>query len=196
MRDEQTRIIIPGEEDGESGRSSGTVGDGEGYHFGLLKDTAPPQSSSSTIEDIEKQDRDITQTDQADRPSIESTRDLEKGETNSKEDNGVDQVGEDNRQTLWENDVVGWDGPNDPQNPQNWKKSKKYIVTVFYSSLTFCITFASTVFSTATMVTAKEFGVSSEVMTLGTSVFVFVSAHSQLHPSKTNMTNRVLLLAQ
>lgn len=38
--------------------------------------------------------------------------------------------------------------------------------------ITFCITFASSVFSTATFVAAREFHVSTEVMTLGTSLFV------------------------
>lgn len=71
-----------------------------------------------------------------------------------------------------ENNLVGWDGPDDPENPMNWSKRKKYTVTIFYASLTFCLTFASSVFSTATMVTAKLFGVSNEVMTLGTSLFV------------------------
>ena len=111
------------------------------------------------------------------------SRDLEKG----------DQVGKDSRptqSTQWENNVVGWDGPNDPLNPQNWKKSKKYTTTVFYASMTFCITFASSVFSTATPVTAKLFGVSTEVMTLGTSLFVLVSASSQLHPSNTDTCDR------
>lgn len=68
--------------------------------------------------------------------------------------------------------LVGWDGPNDKENPMNWSRRKKYTVTVFYSTMTFCLTFASSVFSTATMVTAKLFGVSNEVMTLGTSLFV------------------------
>lgn len=39
-------------------------------------------------------------------------------------------------------------------------------------SLTLTITFASSVFSTANTVTAEEFGVSQEVMVLGTSLFV------------------------
>lgn len=60
----------------------------------------------------------------------------------------------------------------------NWKTSKKWILTLSFSSLTFCITFASSVFSTAQQVTAKEYGVSSEVMTLGTSLFVLVSNKS------------------
>lgn len=65
-------------------------------------------------------------------------------------------------------------GPDDPQNPQNWPKSKKYLVTVLYSLLTFTLTFSSSIFSTATEATSKEFGVSTEVMTLGTSLIVLV----------------------
>lgn len=65
-------------------------------------------------------------------------------------------------------------GPDDPQNPQNWPKSKKYLVTVLYAILTFTLTFSSSIFSTATEVTSKEFGVSTEVMTLGTGLIVLV----------------------
>ena len=101
-------------------------------------------------------------------------KDIEKGDPGSKENNEVDQGDVDKRQTKEENNLVGWDGPDDPENPQNWPRSKKYTVTIFYASMTFCLTFASSVFSTATMVTAKLFGVSSEVMTLGTSLFVLV----------------------
>ena len=71
-----------------------------------------------------------------------------------------------------ESNVVGWDGPDDPENPMNWPRKKKHFTTVIYASVTFCLTFASSVFSTATMVTAQKFGVSNEVMTLGTSLFV------------------------
>ncbi|OXV09335.1 hypothetical protein Egran_02901 [Elaphomyces granulatus] len=69
--------------------------------------------------------------------------------------------------------LVGWDGPDDPNNPQNWPRSKKWIVTMTLASMTVWITFATSVFSTATLVTAKEYGVSTEVMTLGTSLPLF-----------------------
>ena len=71
--------------------------------------------------------------------------------------------------------VEEFDGPNDPENPMNWPLRTKYLTTVLYSTLTFCITFSSSVFSTATMVTSQKFGVSTEVMTLGTSLVVIVS---------------------
>lgn len=71
--------------------------------------------------------------------------------------------------------LVEWDGPDDPENPQNWPKWKKWLITMTLSTLTVWITFASSVFSTATLATAEEFGVSTEVTTLGTSLVVFVS---------------------
>ncbi|KAI1296157.1 MFS general substrate transporter [Xylaria venustula] len=67
--------------------------------------------------------------------------------------------------------IVDWD-ENDPENPMNWPKSKKWFVTTVWSTLTFCVTFASSVFSSATDATAKEFHVSDEVMVLGSSLFV------------------------
>ena len=70
--------------------------------------------------------------------------------------------------------LVTWDGPDDPGNPMNWPLRKKMLVTFTFSMTTFVITFSSSVFSTATQVTAVEFGVSEEVMTLGTSLFVLV----------------------
>ncbi|KAL2042548.1 hypothetical protein N7G274_005042 [Stereocaulon virgatum] len=107
-----------------------------------------------------------------DESSSNMEQDIEKGDLGAKDNNGIDQGDVDRRQMKEEDNVIGWDGPDDPQNPQNWTKTKKYTATVLYASMTFCITFASSVFSTATVVTAKEFGVSTEVMTLGTSLFV------------------------
>lgn len=69
--------------------------------------------------------------------------------------------------------LVEWDGPDDPENPQNFSRVRKWVITVVMSSMTMWITFASSVFSTATVVTAKEFNVSTEVMVLGTSLTVF-----------------------
>lgn len=57
----------------------------------------------------------------------------------------------------------------------NWKLSTKHTSTVLYATMTFTLTFSSSVFSTATTATVQLFGVSNEVMTLGTSPFVLVS---------------------
>ena len=72
--------------------------------------------------------------------------------------------------------LVEFDGPDDPDNPQNFPKSKKWLITVVYSSMTMWVQFSSSVFSTATVVTSEQFHVSTEVMTLGTALPVLVSA--------------------
>ena len=68
--------------------------------------------------------------------------------------------------------LIEWDGPEDPENPMNWPASKKWTVTLALGMMTFCVTFASSVFSNATVPVAELFGVSTEVTTLGTSLFV------------------------
>ena len=115
--------------------------------------------------------------------SSRALRDLEKGDIISKENNEVNQDNFDTQKTQEDSNLVGWDGPKDPGNPQNWPNSKKYLTTVFYATLTFCLTFSSSIFSTATMVTAKLFGVSPEVMILGTSLFVLVRVIQRIFSS-------------
>lgn len=68
--------------------------------------------------------------------------------------------------------LVDWDGEDDPGNPMNFPEWKKWMITVVAGLMTFSVTFASSVFSTATTVTSQIFGVSEEVMILGTSLFV------------------------
>jgi MFS transporter, DHA1 family, multidrug resistance protein len=68
--------------------------------------------------------------------------------------------------------IVEFEGPDDPLNPLNWTIRKRVITTILLSVTTFVVTFASSVFSSAIRVVAVEFGVSDEVATLGTSLFV------------------------
>lgn len=68
--------------------------------------------------------------------------------------------------------IVGWDGPDDPENPQNWSNARKWWISICTAGLTFVVSFGSSVFSTATAVTAEEFGVSEEVMILGVTLYV------------------------
>lgn len=106
-----------------------------------------------------------------DRTAGESEKDLELGH-----DPEQDEIAEEIRQQAAEKskdpNLVEWDGPNDPGNPMNWPTSKKWRVTISLGLMTFCVTFASSVFSNATVPVAEEFGVSTEVTTLGTSLFV------------------------
>lgn len=75
--------------------------------------------------------------------------------------------------------IVTWDGPDDPQSPKNWPKRKKWMIVISTGLMTFCVSFASSVFSTTTFVTAELFGSSSEVMILGLSLYVLGFAFGQ-----------------
>ncbi len=68
--------------------------------------------------------------------------------------------------------LVDWNGPDDPDNPQNWPKSKKWLTTMCLASMTLTVTFSSSVFSTATIIVSEQFNVGAEVGILGTSLFV------------------------
>lgn len=68
--------------------------------------------------------------------------------------------------------IVGWEGPNDPENPINLSSGQKWWITIILALVTFCVSFASSVFSTATQITAAKFHVSLEVMILGVSLYV------------------------
>lgn len=76
--------------------------------------------------------------------------------------------------------LVEWDGPDDPENPQNFSPARKWAITMCLSSLTIWVTFSTSVFSQATQVTAAEYGVSDEVMILATSLPLFVCSQALL----------------
>ena len=78
--------------------------------------------------------------------------------------------------------LVEWDGPDDPENPMNFSFWRKVLITGLFSSLTLWATFSSSIFSTATGVTAEEYQVSVEVMTLGTSLPILVCHSDEVHP--------------
>lgn len=68
--------------------------------------------------------------------------------------------------------VVEFSGPDDPLHPQNWSIGKKIATAVVLAYTTFNATFTSSIYSPATSVVSPEFHVSSEVGTLGLSLYV------------------------
>lgn len=70
------------------------------------------------------------------------------------------------------NNIVDWDGPNDPENPQNWSSGRKWWITLNTALLTFVVSFGSSIFSATTTVLAERFAVSQEVMILGVTLYV------------------------
>ncbi|KAL8790047.1 MAG: hypothetical protein Q9195_006549 [Heterodermia aff. obscurata] len=68
--------------------------------------------------------------------------------------------------------VVDFEGPEDIGNPMNWAPQRKWGITAILAGMTFTTTFTSAIFSTSVDLTAKEFKSSTEVMALGTSLFL------------------------
>ena len=54
----------------------------------------------------------------------------------------------------------------------SWARQRKWIITAILAGMTFITTFTSAIFSPAIDATAQEFKASTEVMTLGTSLFL------------------------
>lgn len=90
-------------------------------------------------------------------------------------ENARDQASGETKPLAMDLYLVEWDGPNDPEHPMNFPLWKKSLITCIFSTLTIWVTFSSSVFSAAAGITSKEFDVSVEVMTLGTSLTVLVS---------------------
>lgn len=68
--------------------------------------------------------------------------------------------------------LVTWNGPTDPDNPLNWPPLTKVLRSAAPLSVVFSISFASSIFGPATTVTAQQYNVSSEIMSLGVALFV------------------------
>lgn len=68
--------------------------------------------------------------------------------------------------------LVEFEGPDDPGNPKNWTKARRWRITICAGLLTFAVTFSSSIFSNAIKPVAEEFHVSSLVATLGVSLFL------------------------
>lgn len=72
-----------------------------------------------------------------------------------------------------EEELVDFDGPNDPYRPMNWPTHKKVSTTLLYGLVTMTATWASSSYSAGTVQIAEHFHVSTQVATLGTTLFLF-----------------------
>jgi hypothetical protein len=110
--------------------------------------------------------------------SLQSNVDLEKGgdegalEDKEAEDNSNTPPAVSEQPPPKDPNLVEWDGPNDPENPLNWPRSKRWLLTVILATNTWMVTFASSISSSAVVPQAEEFGVATIVPTLATTLFV------------------------
>lgn len=103
----------------------------------------------------------------------ESDRDLEPGYGSSpcehqdaeKKPRGADITDDDDN-------VVGWDGLDDPECPRNWPARRKVLFVVVTSGMITCVSFGSSVFAPAAPVFAEAFGVPLVVGRLGVALWI------------------------
>ncbi|CAI7584039.1 unnamed protein product [Penicillium glandicola] len=73
--------------------------------------------------------------------------------------------------------IVGWDGQDDPNNPQNFPAKKKWVLLALISALTLISPLASSMFSPAISYVAVEFRVTNETI-LAFSVSIYILGYA------------------
>ncbi|KAI1033844.1 hypothetical protein LB503_010992 [Fusarium chuoi] len=71
-----------------------------------------------------------------------------------------------------EDQLVDFDGPDDPYRPMNWPNKKKILTTMLYGLVTMSATWASSSYSSGTAQVARHFHVGTQTATLGTTLFL------------------------
>ena len=72
--------------------------------------------------------------------------------------------------------LLTWNGPLDPQNPKNWSRTRKMVIELACSVITFIVSFATSIFFDAVPATVTQFDTSAETMALGVSLYILGSA--------------------
>lgn len=96
-------------------------------------------------------------------------KDIEKGNGSSLASSGDDIEEE----TEHDPDIVDFDGPDDPENPMNWKASKKWGMVSLISAITFLTPLASSQFAPGVPEVMRDFNSTSEMLA-GFMVSVYV----------------------
>jgi hypothetical protein len=73
--------------------------------------------------------------------------------------------------------IVGWDGQDDPENPQNFPDGKKWTLLALISAMTLISPLASSMFSPAISYMAREFLVSDKTL-LSFSVSIYLLGYT------------------
>lgn len=84
---------------------------------------------------------------------------------------------------CFHNKIVSWNGDFDPQNPKNFSPTRKWLIVSTTCAMTFCITFASSIYTSTVTAAGEQFGVSSETMLLGVALYVlgFAAGEQRCH---------------
>jgi hypothetical protein len=73
--------------------------------------------------------------------------------------------------------IVGWDGQDDPNNPQNFAASRKWGLLALTSAITFVSPLASSMFSPSVSYVAVDLGVANETL-LSFSISIYILGYA------------------
>ncbi|EPQ31185.1 uncharacterized protein PFL1_01373 [Pseudozyma flocculosa PF-1] len=137
-----------------------------------LSTHSQPQSGSSSgqstvVGNVDEDDAGRKQKDEGHQPQPRRS-----GSHSSAGDHGGDGDNDDSEKTTPDPNEVGWNGPDDPENPQNWSQKLKWTYTVLGAILTINVTFASSAPSSTSQQLAQEFQIGTVTATLITSLFL------------------------
>ncbi|KAI3390705.1 hypothetical protein diail_8809 [Diaporthe ilicicola] len=94
-------------------------------------------------------------------------------------------------------DLVAWNGPNDPENPKNWPRGKKWTTTMLVSAFTFISPVSSSMVAPALEIMARDLGITSSVesaMTLSIFVLAFAIGPLVFGPLSESFGRKPVLL--
>ncbi|CZT45452.1 related to multidrug resistant protein [Rhynchosporium secalis] len=144
-------------------------------------------SSLTDHETKEYQDGDIVPEV---RDGIEDQRDVEAGPTLEKSRTTK------SRRSAQDPNLVAWDGPEDANNPKNWRRGRKWAATLIVSSFTFISPVSSSMIAPAVNSIAADFNITSDLeKSLTLSIFVLAYAVGPLFLGPlSEMYGRVIIL--
>ncbi|KIJ49828.1 hypothetical protein M422DRAFT_27552 [Sphaerobolus stellatus SS14] len=141
-------------------------------------DTTSRQSVSSTVDPEPTKEKTSNETTEGHGDEVDDVKKMEAGFAG---ENGGSK--EENESAVAQSDVVivTWDGPDDPGNPKNWSKGKKWAATFVVSSYTFISPISSSMMAPAVPEISRQFGVTNTVVqSMLVSIFILSYAFGPL----------------
>lgn len=91
-------------------------------------------------------------------------------------------------------EIFEWSGPHDPNHPQNWALPLKLYIGFLITIITMVVSINSSIYNTGAEQEIKEFGISTELNVLGTSLFLVVRVETQMPKRRIRpLANRIMV---
>jgi hypothetical protein len=148
---------------------------------------ADVSSNSGIIHQVSdnKYIRPYTSLDEKDINSSALEKDIEKG-VSSAPTSTADEL---DQETEEDPNIVDFDGPDDPQNPMNWRFAKKWGMVLLISAITFLTPLASSMFAPGVPEVMRDFKSTNDMLEgFMVSVYVLGFSFGPLSMSKFNST--------